>query len=223
MDSNFVHIDEAVATAMTLLPKKTTLDKALARQWAYLGLRNIGPTNHWFSTCTLYPNENRTMKKPVDMWKPIDIALYSSCGTELRYSYRGLGKRIHASKFLSSGEYAPQLHAPIDLGEDNHAFHLGSNGSDVSYAVLKYWQLPIDIDGLPQIPEGFTLAIAFFIRWMWAIAQNENQSDRQLSEANYTKERTKARNEANLPSGIEMEQIGKDWTSFLGAPQFKQY
>lgn len=225
MDSQFIHIDEAVAIAQTLLPENFSKDKAIARQWAYMGLRNIGPTAHWFATCTLKPNDNLTMKKPDDMWKAIDIALYDSAGCELRYSYKGLGRRIHASRFsaLEQGEYLPNAGAPIDLSEDTHAFHLGSNGSGVAFAILKYWQLPIGVDGLPLIPEGLALAVAFFIRWMWTVKTNENQSDRQISELNYKAERAKARAEANMPSGIEMEQIGKEWTSLIGAPQFKNY
>ncbi len=225
MDSTFTHIDEAVAIAMTLLPREISMDKAIARQWAYLGLRNIGPTQHWFEVCTLYPNENRIMKKPNDMWKAIDIALYDGSGANLRYAYRGLGRRIHASRngLIERGEYFPSAQAPIDLSENEHAYELGTNGDAVAYAVLKHWKLPIDIDGLPMIPEGLTLAVAFFIRWMWAIKMKEDKADRQLAEANYKTERAKALSETKMPSGIEQEQVAKDWMSLLGAPQFKNY
>jgi hypothetical protein len=222
MDSRFVSVDEVVAIAQTLLPENFSKDKAVARQWAYMGLRNVGPTQHWFATCAIKPNDNLTMKKPDDMWKAIDIALYDSSGCELRYSYKGLGRRIHNIPSEDTG-YSPSTGSPIDLSEDAHAYHLGSNGGCVAFATLKYWQLPIDVDGLPLIPEGLALAVAFFIRWMWAIKTNENQSDRQISEMNYKTERSKAKSEYALPSGIEMEQIGKEWTSFLGAPRFKQF
>jgi hypothetical protein len=225
MESRFVHIDEAVAMAQTLLPENFSKDKAVARAWAYMALRNIGPTSHWFATCVMKPNDNLTMKKPDDMWKAIDIALYDSAGCELRYSYKGLGRRIHSSRSaaLREGEYSPVLGAAIDLSEDVHAFHLGSNGSCVAFATLKYLQLPIDTDGMPMIPEGLVLAIAFFIRWMWTVKTNENQSDREISERTYKMERAKALAESNMPSGIELEQIGKEWTSLIGAPQFKSY
>ena len=218
MNSQFVSVDEAVATAMTLLPENAALNEVLARQWSYMALRNIGPTSHWFDECELYPNDNLILKKPIDMWKAIDIALFTSTGVEVNFVYRGLGKRIHRE-----GDLDLQNIPYVDLSEDNHAFYLGSNGTSVAKAKLKYWQLPIDNDGLPKIPEGQILAIAFFIRWMWSIRQNENQSDRQISEQNYKMERNKARSEGNAPSGIEMEQIGKEWVSLIGAPQFKQY
>ena len=225
MVTSFIHVDEAVALAMTLLPENTTLNKAIARQWAYEALRNIGPTSAWFDVCNLFPNDQLTLKKPDDMWKAIDIALYDSNGNEMKYSYRGLGKRIHASPadLVAQGEYAPSLGAPVDLSEDTHAFHLGSNGASVAWATLKYWKLPVNNDGLPEIPEGQKLAVAMFIRWLWTIKKNENQSDRQLSEINYKAERAKARAEGNLPSGIEFEQIAKEWTSLIGAPQFKKF
>jgi hypothetical protein len=159
------------------------------------------------------------------MWKPIDIALFTASNKELRFSYKGMGSRIHSGRnsLITDGQYSPMQGAAVDLSEDAYSFHLGSNGGDVSYAVLKYWKLPIDVDGLPIIPEGLVLAIALFIRWMYAIKMNENQSDRQLSEASYKVERAKARSEGNMPSGIEMEQLAKEWSSLLGAPMFKMF
>ncbi len=226
MTETFVHVDEAVAMAMTLLPEQSTLDKAIARHWSYMGLRNIGPTHHWYEECIIYPNENLTLKKPDDLWKAIDIALYTYTGQELRYSFKGMGSgRIHTPQTLAlqQDQYSPVLGAPIDLSEDTHAYHLGSNGAGVSYATLRYWQLPITVDGLPQIPEGLVLAVALFIRWMWSIKQNMDKGDRQLNEITYKSERAKCLSETKMPSGIELEQVGKEWTSLLNSPKFKQF
>src|SRR5688572_24084225 len=98
MDSSFIHVDAAIATAESMLPDGGTLNRPFARQWAYLALKDIGATGHWLAETTLYPNDNLSMKKPQDMWKSIDIALYGTSNgitQELRYSYKGLGKRIH--------------------------------------------------------------------------------------------------------------------------------
>lgn len=224
MDSTFVNVDEPIAVAMGLIPNRDSFDKALARQWAYMGTRDIGASMHWIEDCVLYPNSNLSIRKPDDMWKSKDIALLSSTGTELRFSYRGLGRRIHASGNLTldSGEYAPELHAPIDLSEDANFFHLGSNGADVYCVKLKYWKLPVDIYGQPMIPEYQTLAIALFIRWMWSISNNDKE-DRKLSRIEYLQARSEARALGKMPSGIEMDQVAKEWTSLMNAPHFKNF
>lgn len=224
MDKTFVHVDEPIALAMTLIPNSSSMDKAVARQWAYMGLRDIGPGMHWFEDCVLYPSSNLSMRKPDDMWKPRSLALFNQAGEELRYSYKGLGRRLHSSGnvHLDSGEYAPSLGAPIDLSEDSYFFHLGSNGSDVYCAKVTYWKLPIDSYGLPLVPEHQVLAIAMFIRWMWSISNSDKQ-DRQLSRQDYMAARGEARGRNKIPNGLEMEQIAKEWVSLLNAPQFKRF
>lgn len=224
MDSTFVNVDEPIAVAMGLIPNSDSFDKAVARQWAYMGTRDIGASPHWVEDCVLYPNSNLSMRKPDDMWKAMDISLLDSNNIELRFVYRGLGRRIHASGHvaLDTGEYAPQLHAAIDLSEDSHFFHLGSNGTVVHCAKLKYWKLPVDVYGQPMIPEHQVLAIALFIRWMWSMA-NSDKEDRKLSRMEYLQARSEARALGKMPSGIEMDQVAKEWVSLMNAPQFKNF
>jgi hypothetical protein len=227
MDSRFVNVDEAVALADTLVPEGK-LNKAIARAWAYSGLRDIGPGEHWFAEKELIPNANLSVHKPSDMYKAIDIALYHKTEggqkIEYRFSYKGLGKRIHSdgNTVREDGIYSPASGAPIDVSEDAYCFHLGSNGSQVNCIKLKYWRLPIGDDGLPLIPEHQVLAIAFFIRWMWAVKENV-ANDRALSRQDYLNARREARASSKMPSGIEMEQVGKEWTSLLNSPRFKQF
>ncbi len=228
MDKTFVSVDEPIALAMTLIPNANSMDKAIARQWAYMGLRDIGPGIHWFEDAVLYPNSNLSFRKPDDMWKAKDVALYQQGTdgslTELKFSYKGLGRRIHASSniVLAGGQYSPVSGAPIDLSEDAYFFHLGSNGSDVTCMKLTYWKLPIDSYGLPLVPEHQVLAIALFIRWMWSVKENV-ANDRQLSRLDYLQARGEARSRNKVPSGIEMEQVAKEWVNLLNAPQFKQF
>lgn len=228
MDKSFVHVDEPIALAMTLIPDSDSMDKTIARSWAYMGLRDIGPGQHWFEDCVLYPSTNLSFRKPDDMYKPIKIALFSRNDSgdlvEMRYSYKGLGRRLHQSSnaLLATGEYAPEFGAAIDLSEDSHFFHLGSNGSGVYCAKVNYWKLPIDSYGLPMIPEHQVLPIALFIRWMWSVSRGDN-TDRQMSRVDYLSARAEARVKNKIPNGIEMEQIAKEWMSLLNAPQFKQF
>lgn len=224
MNKTFVSIDEPIAVAMGLIPNRDSFDKALARQYGYMAARDIGASAHWIEDCVLYPNSNLSMRKPDDMWKAKDIALLDSSGSELSFAYRGLGRRIHASGHLAldNGEYAPVLHAPIDLSEDSHFYHLGSNGSVVFCAKVKYWKLPVDVYGQPMIPEYQTLAIALFIRYMWTMA-NSDKEDRKLTRAEYRQARSEARAIGNMPSGIEMDQVAKEWNNMMNAPQFKSF
>src|SRR5690606_2910831 len=117
-----------------------------------------------------------------DMYKPLDVALFSrnedGSLSELRYSFKGRGKRIHTSgnPILDSGEYSPDHHAPIDLSEDAHFFHLGSNARGRVYcAKVKYLKLPIDAYGNPMVPEHQVLAIALFTRYMWTFANSTGE------------------------------------------------
>jgi hypothetical protein len=219
MNSTFVHVDEAIATAESFLPDGVALNRTFARQWAYLGLRDIGPGQHWFAECVLHPNENRSMRKPDDMYKAMDIALYGTINNttvEFKYSYKGLGKRIHNRDLVQFDGL------PVDLSEDQYCFHLGSNGSGVNYAHLKYIKLPIGTDGLPLIPEFQVLAIAFFIVWLWNKKQND-KGGMQLAKIDYTEAKKEAKRASRLPSGIEMTQVAKEWVNLLNAPQFKQF
>lgn len=224
MNTTFINVDEPIAIAMSIIPNSDSFDEALARQWAYMGTRDIGASYHWIEDAVLYPNSNLSIRKPDDMWKAQDIALFNSAGKELLFSYRGLGKRIHASGHaaLDNAQYAPSLHAPIDLSEDSHFFHLGSNGADVHHVKLKYWKLPVDHHGQPMIPEHQALAVALFIRWMWGMA-NSDKEDRKLSRIEYLQARSEARALGKMPSGIEMDQVAKEWNSLMNAPQFKNY
>ena len=229
MDSNFVHIDEPIALAMTMIPNSSTVEKAVARAWAYQGLRDIGPGQHWLEDCVLYPDSNLSMRKPDNMYKIRSIALFKrgSDGTltEQHYSYRGLGRRIHSNRnqLAADGQYDPASGAPIDLSEDAYFLHLGSNGSDVYCAKISYWKLPIDAQGMPLIAEYQVLAIALFIRWMWSLG-NPDKGDRQLSRMDYLSARTEARGKAKLPSGLEMDQAAKEFSSLLSTvPTFKQF
>jgi hypothetical protein len=216
MDKSFVNVEEAIATAESFLPEGISLTRPFARQWAYLALRDIGPGDHWFEECWLYPNENLNMRKPDNMWKPIDIALYDSSGNELKFVYRGLGHRKHRLDRVDLQPY-------IDLSEDTHCFILGSNGTSVNKAFLQYWRLPIDEDGTPLVPESQVLAIAFFIYWMWEKKQRTNQSAIAQARQDYLEARREARNRSKMPSGIAFEQAAKEWTSMLNSPQFKQF
>lgn len=216
MNTKFVSVDEVVATAESFIGPVSATDRNLMRQWAYLGLRNIGASKAWVETCVIYPKELEA-RKPDDMYKAIDLALYNASNVELYFAFRGTGTRIHSPKNLQSRnqQYLPEFGAVIDVSEDNFYFHLGSNGSDVAYIKLKYFKLPIDENGLPLIPEDHVLAIAFFIQWIWSKRKGDNRSEIDQNKRDWKIERAKVRSANNMPSQLETDEINRKWMSMI--------
>src|SRR6185295_5537488 len=133
--SSFVPVNQVIATAMSVLEGADTIDRAYFKEWVYLGLLEIGPNLVWYDEAILYP-DGFTLKKPEGFKEAIDLALYDVNHAEIRYAYRGLGTRAHASDngLINSAQYFPSLGAPVDLSEDTYYFQLGSNSTQVSYA-----------------------------------------------------------------------------------------
>ena len=216
MTTKFVPVDEVVATAETFIGPQSATDRNVMKQWAYLGLRNIGPSKVWIENCILYAKDLE-MRKPDDMYKPIDIALFTENNAEVKFAYRGTGLPIHAPKnsITRSGLYQPEFGAVIDLSDDNYYFHLGSNGGNVSYAKLKYFKLPIDENKMPLIPEDHVLALAFFIQWIWSKRKGDNRSEIEQNRQDWVKEKRRVRSNNQLPSQIEADEINRKWMSMI--------
>lgn len=221
--SSLVPIDQVVSTAMSVLEGADTIDRAYMKEWVYLGLLEIGPNMSWYDQAILYPNEF-TLKKPDNFHSAIDLALYDSSNHELRYVYRGLGSRIHASdnQLTNSGVYAPTQGAPVDLGEDEYYFHLGSNSGSVAFATLKYWAFPFDENGDLLIPESDIMALVLFIRYMWYMRKNDKQG-MSIMHNLWIPARNEARAAHKIPSMLVGGEIARSWNSMIRKQRFKTF
>lgn len=208
---------------MSIIENADTMDRAYFKEWVYLGLLDIGPTLDWFGECTLYP-DTFTLKKPDGFHSAIDITLFDANGGELKSTYRGLGTRIHASDngLINDAMYAPTLGAPIDLSEDAYYFHLGSNSTQVSYAILKYWQFPFDENGDLLIPETDVLPLALFIRYMWYLRKDDKQGI-VMGNQKWIAARNEARGAHRTPSMLVGTEIARTWNSMIQKQRYKKF
>ena len=225
MPSRFIGVDEVIADAMSIIPGTTKSEKLLARQWSYIALREIGPSNDFVQVCTIYPH-NLKLKKPDSLQSTLDIALYDSGHNELYNNYRSGKSRIHAKRRIGNSTVEDSEQSDgfaIELSEDDYSFNLGSNANNVAYAIVRFFEFPVDEDGLPKIPEKSRLAIMMFIRYMWTLRKNENRFDRDRAEVSWLNARNRARARGKMPSMLEYEAIAKSWMSMINKPNFDSF
>lgn len=222
--SDFTNIDRVVALATSGIKNVTPADRAFFNEWIVEGLKQIGPTTSWISEpVTLYPTE-LSMRKPQDMYEPIDIALFDSAGGEIRYIFRGQSKRIHASpsNLINTGQYVPELGAVVDLSEDAYYFHLGSNGTNVAYAQLVYYKIPTDLEGNLIVSEKEIFALTCFIDYMMSKRNSEKQYVAMYW--NMFKQAAKeTRAELKLPHKMAMDETARSWNSMIKKIRFRNY
>lgn len=215
MAKRFLSLDEIVAEAMTIVPGASSEDFLLAKQWAYTALREIGPSSDYINVATLYP-DNLSLAKPDDYYKAIDLALYSGIpdsGTEIPYSFRSGKHRIH--------QYGPNVRNIVEVSESSDFFHLSSNADHVTYAVLRYFTLPVDHNGQPMFPEHCRLAVMLFIRYMWAVRHGER--DWPLHKQAWDEARNAARSRSKLPNGMQYRQFAREWITMIPNTKLTRY
>jgi hypothetical protein len=215
MAKRFLSLDEVVAEAMSIIPGASSEEQLLAKQWAYVGLRDLGPSRDYIEVATLYP-EDLTMRKPDDLYRTIDMALFNSSNQEIPSKYRGGKLRIHSRRDTRLDNYqvgSDPYFGAVEISEDDYHFFISSNSEDVAYAKLRYFRLPVDKDGKPQIPEDSRLAIMLFIRYMWSL--RTMSKDVSFAEASWKQARAEVRGKNKLPHGLAYKQYAKEWMSMI--------
>lgn len=223
--SSFVSAKQVIATAKSVLEGADTIDRSFFKEWVYLGLQELGPNISWFGNARVTPIDY-SIQKPSDLHSTISIALYDSEDKEIRFVYRGLGARIHESdnELVNDGTYAPALGAPVDLSEDAYYYNLGtSEGAQrVSYALIKYFRLPVDEEGDLMVPESDVLALVFFIRYMWYFRKDDKQGI-QLMHPLWIARRNETRASHNIPDMMVATEIARTFNSMIQKQSFKQF
>jgi hypothetical protein len=213
MAKRFLTLDEIVSEAASLVKGASAEERLWFKQWAWRGLRDIGPMSENIDVSTLYP-ENLTFRKPDNFYKAIDIGLFDGRDNEFKSKYRSGKGRVHNSRnvFIKDGIYNSDFDGTIEISEDSNFFYLGTNGKDVVYAKLRYFKLPVDSEGNPVFPEYMAKAVTMYILWYWAIRED---GDDKGAEDRYLRARNEARAQGKVPNGLLYKQLAKEWNSMI--------
>lgn len=177
----YVPLDDVVAEALSIVgdDQDKEMLKLLARQWAWRAVLKLPVSDDNIKVCKIEA-KNLFLKKPSDMRRYLDMALYDANGGYLHHVYHKGQKRIYPdfTRFpTASNSNNPPQCDPVDLSEDAHAFYIGTNGSDVSYALVRYFAYPLDNRGMPMIREEDVLTCVYFIRLCASQKKNNNRSE----------------------------------------------
>lgn len=219
-----IPVDEVVSEACTILKRVTEQEKIFMRQWAYTALRKIGLTKINIQVSDRIYLDDWSAKKPDNLIRTNDIALYNSSGNEVMTKFKGYGSgnitvgeqvssRIHQDIRSSTSNTSY-----IAITESDNYFNVESFNDDDEediFLLVRYYAIPIDSDGLPKIPEHCTLAIIMYIRAMWAMRENSNQSHIQLAWQMWKEERASAESKGKTPDMIEGKAIAETLNSMI--------
>jgi hypothetical protein len=195
-----VSLDSVVAEALTVIGASgdDEVARLLARQWAWRACVDMPVTEDSIKVSRVYP-KNLLLKKPSDMQKFLEIALYDVNGNFIPHEFHGGKTRIYPNidsvrtTSTNTDGTTTTHYFPVDLSEDIHNFVLGTNATAVAYADVRYFSYPIDNSGMPLIREDDVLTCVYFIRFMWSLRKNDNRGEIQQNELLYKQEADRAR------------------------------
>lgn len=221
---NYVSIDEVVSLARTTIGTSDKADEVLFLQWSWEAMQDLGISSDEIEVCTLVP-KNLLAKKPDNCRALIDIALYDANGNRFHHVFRTGKKRIYPdftspqSIITTSGE----IPTTLDVSEDRHSIVLGTNATDVSYIVIRYFSYPVDKNGLPMVREDEKMAIVYFIRHMWALRKNENRSEIAQNREMWMLESDRTRARKKNISNEQAKTIIKRWMRLIPDTNFERF
>jgi hypothetical protein len=232
MPTKLVTLDEVLAESSSIIKDASDQEKVFMRQWIYRAQREIGFSNFDIKVSAPITLTDYSAAKPADFVKGIDVALFTSDGSEIAIKYKGWGKnavgpptgdaRIH--------EDLRVLVKQITVSEDIDYYHtepFDEGTANTAYMVLKYYSLPLDggVPAMPLIPDTNVVAIMMYIKWMWALRQNRSLGEINLAREAWLRERARAEAKHRTPSVLEGKEIAKKINSMIQKPvlTYKQY
>ena len=183
---NYVDYEEVVSESVAIigLSGDDEIAKNFIRTWLWRGLQSLGTSEQMLQDTKVHV-KNLLIKKP-KMKKLEEIALYDVNGNFIPHIWQ-TGKRIYPNVeqysydvVLNEGtdeEETVTYYTPVDLSENKECYVLGTNGIQVSYALIRYWGYPLDSAGMPLIREDEVEALTLYARYKWSQRKNENQSE----------------------------------------------
>lgn len=190
--SAYVDFEEVVSESIAILGASgdDEVAKNFARQFIYRGLQKLGSSDDQLEVSKV-DARNLLIKKPQKMKRFDAIALYDANDNYIPHVFHSGGKRVYPNvesysyKVVTNegteDEETTTYYLPVDLSENRHSFVLGTNATQVSYALIRYWGYPVDTAGLPLIQECEVEALTLYVRYKWSQRKNENQSEIQAN------------------------------------------
>lgn len=212
----YVSLDSVVAEAMGVVGEGYDAEtlKNLARQWVWRAVLKLPITDDNIKVCELKP-KNLIMKKPSDMRCFIEIALYDSNDCFIPHVFHAGKTRIYPDNRIllaatGTDALTPINCIPVDISEDEYGFYIGTNGDNVSKALVRYFAYPLDNDGMPLIREDDVLACIYFVRLQASLKKNDNRSEIAQNKDFYDQEidRVRARRKSLALSEDRKKTIG---------------
>lgn len=215
-NERFIGLDELIANAITIIPDADDSDRNIFRTWVYNCISDIGIVFTHIEQEEIWP-EDLSLRKPDKLISTRKLALYNAGHEELVYTFQGQGAgRVHTGKEQTGVR-------SIDVSEDEYYFHLGSNGSEVNYAIIEFYKIPLNPAGDIEVPYYFVEAINHYIRWYWSLRQNENQSAIKENKQTYKEARGMVKAKNRAPSQLQGKAIFKDWMSMITRVQYNRF
>jgi hypothetical protein len=204
---NFITIDEALNSVLTLDRNHTREDRLIYKFWIWRAVRDIGCPKATLKTVVL-DLENNSVKKPEDHLHTKDLALIGFDGLDYTYKYKGYNARIHPKTPVND---------PISLEvyEDPYCFHLNSEATNIDKINLSYWAYPTDENGDPLIPDHYLYPVMRFCSLMKAERDGDSLGKIQIFMQEWKIQAAKARGKNNMPNIPEARDIMKGWMSMI--------
>ncbi|HYG02051.1 MAG TPA: hypothetical protein VD927_06365 [Chryseosolibacter sp.] len=176
--------EEVIAEAVSTLGylEDEEIAKNFARQWVYGAKKKLATSDQSIKVCEV-PAKALLIKKPTDMKQLIEIALFDSASNFIPHAFHTGNSRIYPNVDQYSYTTAQgtdeetTYYLPVDLSETDTSFTLGTNATEVSYALIRYYPLPIDKDNIPVVYDHEVDAVCAYVRWKWSQRKNQNQSE----------------------------------------------
>ncbi len=213
----YVSADEVIDTASSVIATATEQDKAFMLQWLWEGLQQLGVSEEQIQVCTLIP-KNCIAKKPADLRMLLDISLYDSQGLLIPSVFRSGKKRIYpiqppTNVIVSDNTIIPLW---IDVSEDLNNIILGSNAANtVAVIGIRYFAYPLDAQGRPMVRQDETMALIYFLRFMWSLRKNDNRSEIDQNRNMWLLESDRTRAKKKMVPQEELKTIARAWRSLI--------
>lgn len=180
----YVDFDEVVAEAILTIGASgdDEIAKNFARTFIWRALQKLGVTDNTIQVVQIYA-KNLLIKKPSNMKKLEEIALFDANGCYIPHIFHSGNSRIYPnvesySYTVNEGTDDEVTYTlPVDLSESDTSFVIGTNGTNVAYALVRYYPYPLDDRNRPMVREDEVEACSAFVRYMWSKRKNENQSE----------------------------------------------
>jgi hypothetical protein len=180
----YVDFDEVVAEAILTIGASgdDEIAKNFAKTFIWRALQKLGVTDNTIQVVQIY-TKNLLIKKPSNMKKLDEIALFDASGCFIPHVFHSGNSRIYPN--VESYNYTVNegtddevtYSLPVDLSESDTSFVIGTNGTNVAYALVRYYPYPLDAKNLPMVREDEVEACSAFVRYKWSQRKNENQSE----------------------------------------------